>query len=121
MVRQRHEAGQAGKRAEVLCTSISMTDFAKARQYELRRRGYDLEKIGGRVAEIYSLTVKEVLARGRQRQKVSARSLFCYWAVYELGVTLTELARRLRLSPAGVGYAAQRGKAIARENGYRLM
>jgi len=41
--------------------------------------------------------------------------------VYELGIALTELARRLRMSPAGVGYAAQRGTAIANENGYRLL
>jgi REP element-mobilizing transposase RayT len=61
------------------------------------------------------------LARGRQQQRVKGRSLFCYWEVKELGVALTDLARRLRMGPAGVGYAVQRGAAIANENGYRLL
>jgi REP element-mobilizing transposase RayT len=90
------------------------------RQCALRRRGYDLEKIAERVAEIYQVKMREVLARGRQQQRVNARSLFCFWSVRELGNSLTALARRLGMSPAGVGYAAQRGEAIAQENNYQL-
>jgi hypothetical protein len=48
------------------------------------------------------------------------RSLFCFWAVRKLEISLTKLARRLGMSPAGVGYAVQRGKIIARENGWHL-
>jgi hypothetical protein len=33
--------------------------------------------------------------------------------VRELGNSLTSLAARLEMSPAGVGYAVQRGEAIA--------
>jgi REP element-mobilizing transposase RayT len=91
------------------------------RQCALRRRGYDLEKVAERVAEIYGIEVGEVLARGRQPQRVSARSLFCFWAVRELGNSLASLAMRLEMSPAGVGYAVQRGEAIAQENGYELI
>jgi hypothetical protein len=90
------------------------------RQCALRRRGYDLGKIAERVAEIYGVKIREVLARGRQKQRVNARSLFCFWAVRELGTSLTALARQLGMSPAGVGYAAQRGEAIAHENNYQL-
>ena len=46
--------------------------------------------------------------------------LFRSWAVRELGVSLTDLARRLGMSPAGVGYAVQRGEVMARERGYQL-
>ena len=42
------------------------------------------------------------------------------WAVRELGVSLTDLARRLGMSAAGVGYAVQRGEVMARERGYQL-
>jgi transcription initiation factor TFIIIB Brf1 subunit/transcription initiation factor TFIIB len=100
---------------------LAQADEHYTRQSELRRRGYNLEKIAKRVAEIYRLEVQEVLARGRQQQRVNARSLFCFWGVHELGVALTDLARRLGMSPAGVGYAVQRGTAIANENGYRLL
>ena len=67
------------------------------------------------------MDVGEVLARGRQQQRVNARSLFCFWAVRELGISLADLARRLGMSPPGVGYAVQRGEAIAQENSYQLI
>lgn len=49
------------------------------------------------------------------------RSLFCYWAVHELGISLTELSRRLGISVPGVGYSVERGEIIARENDYQLI
>jgi hypothetical protein len=64
---------------------------------------------------------REFLSKGKQQLKVRARSLFCFWAVKELGVSLRELARRLEISPPAVGYSVERGEAIARENGYRLI
>jgi len=33
---------------------------------------------------------------------------------------LTELARRLEISAAGVGYSVERGEITARENNYQL-
>jgi hypothetical protein len=88
------------------------------RQCVLRRRGYDLEKVAERVAGIYGIKAGEIFSRGRQQPRVEARSLFCYWAVRELGSSLASLAVRLEMSPAGIGYAVQRGEAIAREKGY---
>ncbi|MBW2331155.1 MAG: hypothetical protein JRF30_09585 [Deltaproteobacteria bacterium] len=52
---------------------------------------------------------------------MKARSLFCFWAVSELGLSLRELARRLEMSPPGVGFSVERGEIIARENGLRLI
>lgn len=100
---------------------LAQAEEAYTRQCALRRRGYDLEKITERVAGIYGIKVGEVLARGRQPQRVSARSLFCFWAVRELGNSLASLAVRLGMSLAGVGYAVQRGETMAHENGYHLI
>jgi hypothetical protein len=91
------------------------------RECGLRKQGYDLEKIAERVAEIYGIKAGEIFARGRQKRRVSARSLFCFWAVRELGNSLASLAVRLGMSPAGVGYAVQKGETIAQENGYQLI
>ena len=92
-----------------------------ARQCALRRRGYDLEKVAERVADIYGIKVGEIFGRGRQQQRVGARSLFCFWAVSDLGNSLASLPMRLEMSPAGIGYAVQRGEAIAQRNGYELI
>ncbi|MBW1700059.1 MAG: transposase, partial [Deltaproteobacteria bacterium] len=45
---------------------------------------------------------------------VEARSLFCYWAVRELGYTATDMARRLGMTQPAVGYAVRRGEKIAK-------
>jgi REP element-mobilizing transposase RayT len=90
------------------------------RQYDLRRRGIGFQRIVERVAEICQLEQRDVVAKGRQRQKVTARSLLCYWAVRELGLPLTALARQLGMSPPGVGYAVQRGEVIARQSHLEL-
>jgi len=49
------------------------------------------------------------------------RSLLCFWAVRELGMSLTDLARYLGISVPGVGYAVERGEAIARDSNYQLV
>ena len=91
------------------------------RHYELKRLGYDLNSIAERVGEIYGMDPREILSKGKQQEKVQARSLFCFWAVRELGVTLRELAMRLEMSSPGVGFSVERGEAIARDNRYYLI
>jgi REP element-mobilizing transposase RayT len=89
-------------------------------QLQLRRQGYDLERIGARVAKLYRMETHEILAKGRQRQRVQARSLLCFWAVRHFGIALTDIARRLDMSPPAIGYAVQRGEAIAKDRGLRI-
>ena len=80
-----------------------------------------MDTIARRVADIYEMKPSEIFSKGKQQRKVQARSLFCFWAVKELGISLRELAKRLELSSPGVGYSVERGETIARENRYRLL
>jgi hypothetical protein len=57
----------------------------------------------------------------KQQRKVKSRSLFCYRALRELGISQTELAKRLKLSVPAIGYSVDRGESIAHENGYDLV
>jgi len=83
--------------------------------------GYDLGWIAARVAEIYGIEGEDIFLKGKQQKRVKARSLFCFWAVRELGISLTELARRLGISVPGVGYSVERGEIVALENDYQLI
>ena len=100
---------------------LSLANENFDRKYELKRLGYDQDRIALRVAEIFEIEVKDIFLKGKQQKRVKPRSLFCYWAVRELGFSLTELARRLGISVAGVGYSVERGEIIARENDYQLI
>jgi len=100
---------------------LSQAEERYERHYELKRLGYDLNSLAERVAEIYGMDPSEILSKGKQQRKVQARSLFCFWAVRELGISLRELARMLEISSPGVGFSVERGEAIARENKYHLI
>jgi len=107
--------------SDFVASVLSQADEKYDRQHELICRGYDLNGIAKRVAVICEIDPDDIFSKGKQREKVKARSLFCFWAVGELGITLTELARRLGISVPAVGYAVERGKAIARVNNYQLI
>jgi putative transposase len=100
---------------------LSRADEQLEHTYKVKRLGYDLDRIAERVAEIYAIEAYDIFLKGKQQKKVKARSLFCFWAVRELGISLTELAKRLRISVPGVGYSVERGETIARESDYRLI
>jgi putative transposase len=100
---------------------LSEAEEAFERKYELKSLGYDLDRVAARVAEIYEMEIGDIFLEGKQRKRVKARSLFCYWAVRELGFSLTELAKRLNISVAGVSYSVERGEEIIRDNHYQLI
>ena len=100
---------------------LSQAEERFNRNYELKRLGYDLRRIAKRVAEVCQLRGDEILSKGKQQEKVKARSLLCYWAVREAGMSLTELARHLGLSVPAIGYSVERGEIIVREHGYQLL
>jgi REP element-mobilizing transposase RayT len=99
---------------------LSRADDHYSQQAELRRRGYTLQRVAKRVARVCETDERAIFARGRQQERVRARDLFCFWAVRQLGVSMTEVARSVRMTPPGVGYAVRRGEALAQEKNYRL-
>lgn len=82
---------------------------------------YGLNRIAKRVAVICEMDPDDIFSKGKQRKKVKARSLLCFWAVRELGMSLTDLARHLEMSVPGLGYTVERGEAIAQDNKYQLI
>lgn len=100
---------------------LSQASEKYERKYELKRLGYDLDQVAARVADIHGIEVDEIFLKGKQQIRVKVRSLFCFWAVQELGISLTDLAKRLGISVPGVGYSVERGRRIARENDYQLI
>jgi len=100
---------------------LGMANERCKRECELRRRGYDMLRVSERVAEVYQIKVKDIFAKGRQQERVNARSLFCFWSARGLGIPLAELARKLGMSIPGVGYAVRRGESICIANDFHLV
>ncbi|MCK4389691.1 MAG: transposase, partial [Desulfobacterales bacterium] len=63
----------------------------------------------------------ELYLMGRRKIRAEARSLLFYWAVRELGMSGTLLAKRFKMSQSGVVYAVNKGEKIAKERNYQLL
>jgi chromosomal replication initiation ATPase DnaA len=92
----------------------------RERRYTLQQQGWDFERVLDRAAAIYELASDEVLSRSRKRARSEARSLACFWAVRELGLSTAEMARCFAMTTAAVNYAVDRGERIAAERGLVL-
>jgi chromosomal replication initiation ATPase DnaA len=83
-------------------------------------QGWNIYKLVEHVAGLLDMEVSDVWSAGKYRHIVKARSLFCYWAVRGLGKSMTDLSKRLNLSPATVTQSVERGEKIVEENHYHF-
>jgi putative transposase len=90
------------------------------RRDDYARQGIDLDTLVRIVAKLLEVEINDILVGGKQPKRVRARSLLCFWAVRELGLTGTNLAGILHLTQPAVSIAVQRGERLAREYGWRL-
>ena len=84
-------------------------------------KGYTLDVIAERVCEEMNIDPPEIWKSGKSRNRVAARSLLCFWAVRELGISMTELSRKLNLSLSGVSQSVARGEKIVDACKYKLL
>ena len=91
------------------------------RKYLLKAGGHDFDTVVDRVAKELGIIRVEVLSSGRQPYKVQARSLVCFWASRELGMSMVQLSKRLKISRPTTSQSATRGEQIAKENKLKLL
>lgn len=85
-----------------------------------RRTGYERQGIGfdellKQAAQHFAQEADDLLRPGKQPARVNGRSLLCFWAVRELGMTASEVGRRIGLTQSAVSRAVQRGERLSFE------
>lgn len=100
---------------------LKAADESLQRRYALKAKGWDLDRLARKSARIYGLEPEQLYTPGKQPARVKARSVFCYWATAELGVTMTQLAGLLKISQPAVSICARRGERIVLAEGFRMM
>ena len=61
--------------------------------------GIDFEKVVEKVSSIFKLEKDYIISKGRQKDRVQARDLVCYWSSAELGISMAELSEKLPHGP----------------------
>ena len=90
-------------------------------KFSLEAKGYNLDNVAIRVCDLLGLDRTDIWSPGKERYRVRARSLLCFWASRELKVSQAELSRRLKLSATAISRCVKRGEIMVRENNYSLM
>jgi hypothetical protein len=90
------------------------------RRTRLERSGWNLDRLMEHIARMCQLTVDELRGPRKARRQGEARSIACYWAVRELGVSATDVARWLQVSQPTVSRGVTRGERAAASRGLHL-
>ena len=90
------------------------------KQYQLKAKGYDFDKILEKVGRLFNLKPENLLVPSKQRNRVKARSLICYWAVKKIGISSLYVAAKLGIKQPSVSRAAIRGEKICLEDNFHL-
>ena len=75
------------------------------RRYELKAQGYDIDRVVAKAAEVFGIEPAEIWKPGNQPLRVKARSLVCYRAVRELGISGTSVGKQIGLCQPAVSRA----------------
>jgi putative transposase len=110
----------------ILGDSDFVNDVLSAAQEKMKgtnlysQNGIDLERVAQIVAGLLQMNLADVWKGGRKPNTVQARSLLCYWATSELGLTATAVGERLKLSSSAASRSSRRGEQIAKDGGWCL-
>jgi REP element-mobilizing transposase RayT len=91
------------------------------RKYALAAKGVSIDHVAERVALLMNMDTSELFKPGKEKRRVQARSVLCYWAARELDISMAELCRRFKLSASAVSLSVQRGEKIIQEKNYSLI
>jgi putative transposase len=87
------------------------------RRHRLRARGRDFTWLLQRVAATAGLRPADLVMPSKSPARVAHRSILCYWAVRELGLSGTSVARQLGLTQSAVSRSVARGERLIGEKG----
>ena len=89
-------------------------------RYILASKGIELKDLLEAVSKVALVSPEELVGPSKARRVVKVRALICYWAVRELGLSMTEVGERLKIGVSTVSSAVKKGQSIAKGEGLVL-
>lgn len=83
------------------------------RKYALQAAGLDLDGLAKIIAGLTGVKPSRIFSPGKDRSRVPARSLLCFWATRGLGISMAQLSRRTRNSQSSISMSVRRAEQIA--------
>lgn len=96
-----------GSSASVL-DALRQAEEPRERKHRLKAQGIGFDAVLEKVSALLNCTPDEILSTGKYRSRVAARSLPCYFLVWDLGMTATALAQKLAFPNLRLRWQRQR-------------
>jgi putative transposase len=90
------------------------------KRHSLAAKGIQFEDLFAAVSALLSVQPRNLLGPSKERTIVKARALCCYWAVRELGMSMSNVAGRLKIAGPTVSVAVKKGGKIVSDEGLVL-
>jgi chromosomal replication initiation ATPase DnaA len=89
--------------------------------YLLAAKGIRFDHLIEALSELLSIQPQKLVGPSKERAIVKGRALLCFWAVHELGMSMTTVSGRLKIAVPTVSVAVRKGERIVRDEGLALM
>jgi putative transposase len=99
---------------------LSEAQESMGNRYLLAACGVSFEDIVRVISGLLSIAPEVIAGASKERVIVKARVLVCYWAVRELGMTMTDVSDRLKISVPTVSIAVRKGMQVVHNEGLQL-
>ncbi|MEJ2155066.1 MAG: transposase [Desulfobacteraceae bacterium] len=97
-------------------TVLSEARDALENRYLMTSKGIRIEHILDAVAKLLGIDSQHIAGPSKERVIVKARALVCFWAVRELGLSMTDVAQRLKIAVPTASVAVKKGRQIVQDN-----
>jgi hypothetical protein len=101
-------------------TVLARTEEQLRHSLAVREAGHTLRSLTREIGQLFGITERDLLSRTKERCIVEGRSLLCYVAVTDLGMSATDPARVFGMTQPAITYSVRRGREVARQKGYTL-
>jgi putative transposase len=126
-VREMRKAGIFHKGDERILGSGDFVDTVLAdakesmqRRYAWKAKGVSLDYLIRIVSDLMALDSRAIIGPSKSRNIGRVRILICYWAVRELGFSMTEVANHLGIAVSTVSVAVSKGERLVRQENLTL-
>jgi putative transposase len=99
---------------------LNQSDERLQSSVKIKQAGHTLDTVAEEIARLFDLKKDSLFTKTKEKHIVAARSLLCYVAINDLGISATDLARRFCMTQPAITYAAKRGRNIAQDRKYAL-
>ncbi len=90
-------------------------------KYALAAKGIGFSNIVSAVSELTSISPQDLVGPCKQRTIVKARALVCYWSATELGISMTDMSKKLGICVSAVSGAVKKGRQTVEKEGLKLL